>query len=275
MFNLIVSGRVEDDRRGLISVGRVFQYTEDEILEKLTKDGKIDFHSVMKFPTLLIEEGQDDQTPRIAKLIRVTPIGKDYQLDYTIDPRFPKLTNSKIATLLIDLHMIDWELQTNHWAIKDIDLFEVLFRNSAMKPHTPAIFQLSPKPVNRKLISFMMPFSSQFTPVYLGIKAALESQGFHCKRADDMWVHDHVMKDIIELICTSAVIVCDLSTKNPNVFYEAGIAHTLGKEVVLITQSHDDVPFDLRPIRYLPYLNNDQGIAKIAAEVLSRVRDVT
>lgn len=122
--------------------------------------------------------------------------------------------------------------------------------STAQKPASriaPDIFQLSEKRVNPKLISFMMPFSGPFTAVYNDVKAALEEAGYQCQRADDMWVHAHIMTDIIEMICTSAVIVCDLSTKNPNVFYEAGVAHMLGKEVILISQSHDDVPFDLKP----------------------------
>ena len=55
------------------------------------------------------------------------------------------------------------------------------------------------------------------------------------------------------MICKSSVVVCDLTGKNANVFYEAGIAHSLGKDVILITQSADDVPFDLRHLRYIPY----------------------
>ena len=121
----------------------------------------------------------------------------------------------------------------------------------------------------------MMPFSGPFTSVYQDVKSVLEADGYQCQRADDMWVHAHIMTDIIELICTSAVIVCDLSGKNPNVFYEAGIAHTLGKEVVLITQSPEDVPFDLRPIRYLDYLNNGEGRARLAGDILARVQAVT
>ena len=65
-------------------------------------------------------------------------------------------------------------------------------------------------------------------------------------------------------------------TGNTNVFYEAGIAHTLGKnEVILITQSHDDVPFDLRRLRYLHYLNNNEGRAKLAEDILERVQAIT
>lgn len=275
MFNLIVSGRVENDRRGFIMAERVFGYTTDEVKNQFVNDTSIDFQSVLKFPTLLMEEGRGDEVARIAWLSRVTRKGSDYQLDYTIDPDLPKLTNADIDALQSELDMQDWELGTNHWAIKDVDLFEVLFRKSTGKRVAPTVFQLSEKPINPKLVSFMMPFSRQFTSVYQDVKAVLEADGYQCQRADDMWVHAHIMTDIIELICTSAVIVCDLSGKNPNVFYEAGIAHTLGKEAILITQSHDDVPFDLRPIRYLDYLNNGEDRAKLAKDILARVQAVT
>lgn len=275
MFNLIVSGRVDNDRRGFILAGRVFQYTSEEVENQFVKGTKIDFQSLMKFPALLMEEGTGDEVARICWLSRVTRKGSDYQLDYAIDPDLPKLTNAEIAALQSELDMHNWELSTNHWAIKDVDLFEVLFRQSIRKANTPNVFQLSDEPINPKLVSFMMPFSQAFTSVYQDVKEVLEADGYQCQRADDMWVHSHIMTDIIELICTSAVIVCDLSGKNPNVFYEAGIAHALGKEVILITHSHDDVPFDLRSIRYLHYLNNGEGRAKLAQDILARVQSVS
>jgi hypothetical protein len=71
------------------------------------------------------------------------------------------------------------------------------------------------------------------------------------------------------------VVVCDLSGKNPNVFYEAGIAHTLGKEVILITQSMDDIPFDLKALRCITYHNNGEGQAKLAADVVNRIATLT
>lgn len=65
-------------------------------------------------------------------------------------------------------------------------------------------------------------------------------------------------------------MVCDFSGKNPNVFYEAGIAHTLGKHVVPITQSASDIPFDLQHHRYLKYLNNDEGRSNLVEGLTSR-----
>jgi hypothetical protein len=138
----------------------------------------------------------------------------------------------------------------------------------------PRVFPLSQNPVNPKLISVMMSFAASSTETYRTVKAVIEAAGYECRRADDFWLHPHIMHDIIELISTSQVIICDLSGKNPNVFYETGIAHTLGKEVILITQHDGDVPFDLRPLRYIPYLNNRQGHEELAAKIVARLRTV-
>ena len=67
--------------------------------------------------------------------------------------------------------------------------------------------------------------------------AAAAAVGKKCKRADDIWNHESIIQDVVSLICKSSVVICDLTGKNANVFYEAGIAHCLGKDVILITQS--------------------------------------
>lgn len=237
-------------------------------------DGLLDVPQILALPTVLMEEGTGDEAVGIGWLSRIERRGSDYQFHYMLEADVPPIKNADIYELATDLDMDRFEFHRNHWAIKDVDLFRVLYRQKNDKHPVPTIFELSKKPINSKLISFMMPFANEFTPVYQDIKSQAEAEGYQCQRADDMWVHPHIMTDIIELICTSAIIVCDLSTKNPNVFYEAGIAHTLGKEVILITQSKDDVPFDLRSLRYLTYLNNGEGRAKLAAEVLSRIKTV-
>jgi hypothetical protein len=58
------------------------------------------------------------------------------------------------------------------------------------------------------------------------------------------------------------------------VFSEAGIAHTLGREVILITQSEHDIPFDLRHLRYVKYLNNTEGLAVLAVALQRRIQTI-
>jgi hypothetical protein len=79
---------------------------------------------------------------------------------------------------------------------------------------------------------------------------------------------------VVSLIDRSRVVIADCTGRNPNVFYEIGIAHTLGREVILITQNNADIPFDLRHLRYVQYLNNGEGLAALATRVGSRLADL-
>ena len=68
------------------------------------------------------------------------------------------------------------------------------------------------------------------------------------------------MSDVWEAMNSARVIVADCTGRNPNVFYEIGVAHTLGRTVILITQNDSDVPFDLQAIRYIQYEYTPRGM---------------
>jgi hypothetical protein len=274
MFNLIVSTGVQNETSGTICASRVFEYTDDGPAAQFMPNGKLDIAAVMSLPTVFMQEGTSDEVVGIGWLSRVDLQGQDYQLRFTLDPMIPRMPNSDIRAMASERRLHEWEFSRNHWAVKDVDLFQVLYRRKVGERPMPRVFPLSRNPVNPRLISMMMPFEATFSETYRTVKAAVEAAGFECRRADDFWLHPHIMHDIIELISTSQVIICDLSGKNPNVFYEAGIAHTLGKEVILITQHENDVPFDLRPLRYIPYLNNGEGRQALAGEIVARLQTV-
>ena len=98
------------------------------------------------------------------------------------------------------------------------------------------------------LVFVLSPFEEPFNTIYSDhIKPSIESiAGLGCLRADDIYDNRPIIEDIWRCTNQAKIIVAELTGKNANVFYETGIAHTIGKEVVLITQSMDDVPFDLR-----------------------------
>jgi hypothetical protein len=136
---------------------------------------------------------------------------------------------------------------------------------------SPNIFNLPSESVDPNLVSVMMPYTPALNPVYDSIQFAAQQQGLECIRADDIWNHSTVIQDIFSLIFQSFIVVCDFSSKNPNVFYEAGIAHTLGKHVIPITQSEQDIPFDLQHHRYIKYLNNSEGLGELQQSLSSRI----
>lgn len=136
---------------------------------------------------------------------------------------------------------------------------------------TPSVFEIPSTDAESDLLSVMMPFDAGFTAVHAAVVEAGKRNGMRCQRADDIWQHTAVIQDIFSLIFRSFIVVCDFSGKNPNVFYEAGIAHTLGKHVIPITQHGDDIPFDLRAHRYLHYHNNAEGRDRLTDGLAERI----
>jgi len=107
----------------------------------------------------------------------------------------------------------------------------------------------------------LMPFDEAFKPVFDDhIRGVCRRLNLACKRADDLFTSNEIVRDVWELIANSRIIVADCTGRNPNVFYELGIAHTLGKRVVIITQSADDIPFDIRHIRFIRYSYTPRGM---------------
>ena len=138
----------------------------------------------------------------------------------------------------------------------------------------PSIFQVPGKPQNPRLVSVMMPFSTSFNGTYDAIKRVTDYMGLECLRADDIWENSTFIQDIFDLIFCAKVVVVDFTARNPNVMYETGIAHTLGKTVIPITQSIDDIPSDLGHHRALKYLPNEQGYKDLSNELYKRLKSI-
>lgn len=117
---------------------------------------------------------------------------------------------------------------------------------------------------------YLCPFREPFDTVYRDhVKPVVEAQGFSIERVDEVYGTDPIIDDIWIGINSAALIIADLTTRNGNVMYEVGLAHTIGKPVVMLTQTLDDVPFDLRHYRCIIYEYTPRGM-KILEERLAR-----
>lgn len=274
MFNLLmfnvdwVSGRVT------VPMGRMLEYTSDQLTAKFRNDsGNILLGDLAALPCLFCEEGTADETAYVGKINRIQASGRELSLEVSFDTDVPPLQNSMLYENRTELSMHDFEFSRNHWAVKDLDLYRFLLRNRRPRRLHPTVFQIPEhENIEPTLASAMMPFDAGFDPVYDAIRQAANNAGLQCKRADDIWEHATIIQDVVTLIDRSRIVVCDCSGRNPNVFYEAGIAHTLGREVILIAQSEHDIPFDLRHLRYVRYLNNVEGRAALTQALLARMQ---
>ena len=120
----------------------------------------------------------------------------------------------------------------------------------------------------------LMPFDKKFDSVYSDvIKEVLEREGFKVERASNIQNLRNVMRDVIQGIVDSDLIVADLTSSNANVFYELCIAHVLEKPAILITQSPpEEVPFDLRQNRVITYSTHFDAIDKVKKELAEYAR---
>jgi hypothetical protein len=114
----------------------------------------------------------------------------------------------------------------------------------------------------------IMPFKAELGFLFRAIKAHVENKfpGVSVMRGDDNILTSPLLDKIVDYIRQSDVIIADCSARNPNVFYELGMAHALAKPVVLITSDEvEQAPTDIRAFEFVSYskLDPQQFLARL------------
>jgi len=147
--------------------------------------------------------------------------------------------------------------------------------NLVASSHAPTlgkIFGGSTFTLDPQLCFVIMPFSDRLQPIYEdSIRPTIEAAGLRCERADDVRGTTLITWDIWERINRARFLVADLTDLNANVFYELGLAHALSKDVVLITQSMEFVPFDLKALRCICYDVTRRGTQQLEEKLATTI----
>ncbi len=297
MYNLIVTGRegAWDGSQYELEVNRVGEHTDDAIAERYKVLNDAAISELLSFPALFAYEQGHNADARVGFLVRIRSRSGQVRFDYEFYPDLPAIPASELTKLAWELDINKWEMNRTHWAVKAVDLLPVLAdarlitkeqlarlpRNlvksaapgmSSQLVVTPAVFSIPNQRPEPDLVSVMMPLEAAFTQVYSAIQRACADSGLRCLRADSIWQESTVIQDVFNLLVRSHIVVVDFSGRNSNVMYETGIAHTLGRPVIPISQSLDDVPFDLRHHRVLKYLPNAEGLTSMQATLAERLQ---
>jgi len=116
----------------------------------------------------------------------------------------------------------------------------------------------------------LMPFDSSFRDIYeVGIKQACLDAGAYCERVDEQIFTEGILERIYNQVAKADVVIADMTGQNPNVFYEVGYAHALGKRTILLTQESGDIPFDLM---HFPHVVYHGRIADLRSQLRARVK---
>ncbi|MDV7643876.1 hypothetical protein R4849_10610 [Acinetobacter baumannii] len=101
----------------------------------------------------------------------------------------------------------------------------------------------------------LTPFHPQFENTFDILQNACNKIGLNCSRGDEKFIKGGILGHILKEILEAKIIIANIDGRNPNVFYELGLAHALDKDVIIITSSIEEVPFDLKSQRLIIWKN--------------------
>ncbi len=131
--------------------------------------------------------------------------------------------------------------------------------------------KITPEKTDKRTCFVIMPFGNWFDNYYTEIyKPAIINAGLEPKRADDIYRPSTIVQDIWNYTKDAQIVLADLTGKNANVFYELGLAHALAKPAILVSNSMDDVPFDLRALRVIEYNKNNSNWGNVLKEKIEK-----
>jgi len=154
---------------------------------------------------------------------------------------------------------------------KYVYLYQRRTKKMVVSPH----FISRDTKIEAKTAFILMPFRESWSDRIWQkiVKPTMDAIGYSTMRADDLYGHD-IMEDIWKRINKSSIIIADITGRNPNVFYELGIAHCIGKDVILLTQSVADIPFDLNRYRHIVYQDNLDGYDLLKSGLVNTVHEI-
>lgn len=121
----------------------------------------------------------------------------------------------------------------------------------------------------------MMPFKSPFDLYYKTLyEPAIKAAKLKPILASDLFRPSAIVSDLWKMIQDAEVILAELTTKNANVFYELGLSHAIGKPVILVSETMEDVPFDLQQLRVITYDKDDPDWGdKLKSDIISSINE--
>lgn len=124
--------------------------------------------------------------------------------------------------------------------------------------------------IERDLIFVLTPFHPTHKKQFEVIASVCSGLGLRAMRGDEEFVSGDIFPHILRLIARARIVVANIDGRNPNVFYELGIAHAMGKPTILISPTPEDVPFDIRTKRLVLFQSLEELHQKLRDE-LARV----
>ncbi|MFK7923649.1 MAG: hypothetical protein AB8H47_16950 [Bacteroidia bacterium] len=127
-----------------------------------------------------------------------------------------------------------------------------------------------PQPMTSLIIMPLEAYWSQ--PLWDHLNKILGSMGYDTTQASPLF-QQNVIENSWSRMNEVDLIIADLTYKHPDVFYKVGMAHTLGKNVVVISQHARDIPPDFQQFPAIIYDNNLPGLERLSLELTDIIKN--
>ncbi len=122
------------------------------------------------------------------------------------------------------------------------------------------------------VMQFAEPYDTFYREVF---QKQAEAAGFEVFRIDEKAGPGVIFQDIQREIEQAEIVVAEITPTNPNVFYELGYAHALGKPTILLAQRGAELPFDIRSFRVVFYNDTIGGKAEVERNLRNHLEAIT
>lgn len=95
--------------------------------------------------------------------------------------------------------------------------------------------------------------ASHWNDVHEIVAEATLRAGYQLRLVSDSDSAGIIVANIIENLYNDPIVICDVSARNPNVFFELGMRLSFEKPVIIITDDETPFTFDISPIKHIVY----------------------
>jgi hypothetical protein len=174
---------------------------------------------------------------------------RDYELQVNVSGQEIRVL---VDTVPVIQHLLAHPLEGRQVGLIAGGSAEVTFSEFFVKGGRPRAFVV---------MQFAEPYDTFYREV---IQSQAEAAGYDVVRMDEKAGPGVIFQDIQREIEQAEIVIAEITPPNPNVFYELGYAHALGKPTILLAQRESKLPFDIQSFRVVFY--NDTIGGKVEVE---------
>lgn len=186
-----------------------------------------------------------------------------------IDAKIARLNNQIMyydKTSYLDLNRMIFSAQSTSYSNKMINY------NNFILQFGLDVSQMS---IKKGSALFLTPFTTSGEKLYRCCRDILERMDIFLQRTDNYMEKEDIMMNIVSMILQSEIVIVNINERNPNVYYELGISHALGKPTILLSEDNQnilsDIGFDIRQKRIIIY-KNDKDLKDQLLYIISNIK---